>query len=114
MLGIQSVGTSVTLQLQQAQQRADQARQKAQSLQAEAETAQKTADQYQEKAQSIQYDAKDAQNNATVADQDLQSVKSLSQRKTLVITSVPAPAEPKKPYSNSLKPLVGATINTVA
>ena len=72
-----SQGLFQTLQLQQAQRNADQARQNARSLETEAGVAQRAADRAERNAQSLNQQAQQAQTSSNSADRNLGTVRSL-------------------------------------
>lgn len=112
-LRVQTVTTQpVTHQLQQAQQQAIQARQKAENLQIEAEKAQQEAEQYQEKAGSLQTDARQAEGTADQADQNVHSLKSLSQAQKNVELNFAPPAT-QLPSLTAEHKKVGLLIDTM-
>ena len=67
------------VQQQQAQRNADQAAQKARSLQAQAQAAQSVANRAQENARSISVEASQASTQSNQAQRGLQSMKSISE-----------------------------------
>ncbi|QRM20091.1 hypothetical protein GBK02_12135 [Dechloromonas sp. TW-R-39-2] len=79
--GMQSLGSVVWAQLQQqqAQRNADQAEQKARSLQEKARDAQSVADLAEDKARNIKVESDQAQGQASDARQGLASLKSLGE-----------------------------------
>jgi threonyl-tRNA synthetase len=83
---VQSLAPAIwqTLQMQQAQRNADQARQNAQALQSEASQAQSAADRADQQARAIGREAQQAQFVSTQADQNLTTAKSGQQVQTQI------------------------------
>ena len=111
------------LQLQQAQRAADQAEQKARTLQSRAQEAQTIADREQETARQLQVRSDQAQQEAGNARQGVVEMKSLRQVQTgytqirqqisQVIKQTPSPA-PSAPVVNSEGQTTGTVVNVTA
>jgi type II secretory pathway pseudopilin PulG len=120
-INTQSLAQSVyaQLQFQQAQRSADQARQNAQTLKAQADAAQTDADQAQENARTLRVEANDAQSESNRLSLGLQAQKSMGdtltrQHATHTQVAGPKPLPPAQPAINTQGQVTGQIVDVSA